>query len=608
MEPDMKIKMNHKCFPSIYDLDQGRSAKEEEIETILDYINQRYDCADFRMVCIIRSLYAYSALLSETILRKMKEAVLNFKYWLDEAGEDSMCYWSENHYLLFATIEYLAGSLYPEAIFTNNQMTGRERKERARKRLQHWFSSRYTYGFVEWHSNTYYEEDIAPLSLLIDFADDEEIRFRATVLLDLLLLDLATHNYRGYFVATSGRCYEAQKKDPRTQDVLDIMKKAFGIGPVADYDYTRLSADFVLNKTYVVPQVLKEIAISQDTFILKEALGMELRDVPKVFYAKEDPETAGGYLWTMEAFTNPEAISLTLELFHKYRLHTNSFLKELKAFDNFFLKKLRLLPLISRILNPVTNGVAIEKAHTYTFRHRDYFLSTAQDYHPRAFGDQQHIWQATLGEDITVFSTHPGTQFFEENNRNFSPGYWVGNGINPYGFQERNLGLYYYDLSPRKGYLEKERSLFTHLYFPTAKFDHVYQEDKLLVAISGRSLIAISSLNPLHQKNEHEFIQEGLRTAWGVMVESTENISFDDFLDLARKAEVSYEKGSISYKKLSILPKRKAEYFYDSKPANIRYKRYESDIITTSDDLTYTIKYKHRVLKLNLEKGLRKHD
>ena len=51
--------------------------------------------------------------------------------------------------------------------------------------------------------------------------------------MDLVLFDMAVNNYQGYFVATSGRCYEEQKR-PNRQDVLDIMKKAFGIGPVGN--------------------------------------------------------------------------------------------------------------------------------------------------------------------------------------------------------------------------------------------------------------------------------------------------------------------------------------------------------------------------------------
>ena len=249
----MAVKMNSSCFPDIRKLADGKPADEEQIRGLLRFIDSRLDCADFRLVCVLRSLYDFAHLISGDTLSLMKRSVLSFKYWMDEPGEDSMCAWSENHQLIFAACEYLAGQLYPDDVFANNGQTGREHMEKAKKRLLYWFDTRFHLGFVEWHSNTYYEEDVAPLSLLIDCCEDPQIVKGAEMLLDLLLLDMAHHSFQGFFCASSGRCYEAQKKDPRRQDVADIMAKAFGLPRDKDYDYTRLSTDFILNRRYQVP-------------------------------------------------------------------------------------------------------------------------------------------------------------------------------------------------------------------------------------------------------------------------------------------------------------------------------------------------------------------
>ena len=102
----MSIKMNYKCFPGIKDLDSGKKIEENQIIEILEYINNRYDCADFRMIPILRTLYAYSTLLTEATLKEIEKTVLGFKYWMDEPGEDSMCYWSENHQLISEPSNY----------------------------------------------------------------------------------------------------------------------------------------------------------------------------------------------------------------------------------------------------------------------------------------------------------------------------------------------------------------------------------------------------------------------------------------------------------------------------------------------------------------------
>ncbi|HEY8395732.1 MAG TPA: hypothetical protein VIK96_03050 [Bacilli bacterium] len=608
----MSIKMNYKCFPGIKDLDARKRIDESEIIAILEYIDMRYDCADFRMIPILRTLYAYSELLSKDLLERIEKTVLSFKYWMDEPGEDSMCYWSENHQLIFAAIEYLAGQYYPDKIFTNNNLSGKERKERAKLRLLDWFKYRYQYGFIEWHSNTYYEEDVAPLSLLIDFSEDEEIVKKATILLDLVLFDMAVNNYRGYFVATSGRCYEEQKKDPKRQDVLDIMKKAFGIGPVTEYDYTRLSADFVLNKKYQVPEVIKDIAISKDKFILKETLGLDLPEVREKIDPENKIETVGLYYWAMEAFTNPESVALSIEMFRKWGLKSNIFLKDLQVLDNVFLRKLKILPSLVRLLNPATQGIAIQKANTYTLRHPDYFLSTAQLYHPREFADQQHINQATLGEDITVFTTHPAKAFFSDNARNFSPSYWVGNGINPYAVQFENTALLYYDLSPRKGFLEGKRLLYTHLYFPEAKFEKVYRGENYLLGIAGKSMIGIKGLGKIKQISENEWIQEGKKTAWALTVASSDEVAFSDFSKAIINSEIVLNKKSVSYSlahRLEIFLKKTPVFLVDGKTEKTKYRRYELPFIESDATIKdYMIKYHGHYLLLNLERAERKYE
>ena len=68
------------------------------------YIDNRYDCADFRMQTLMRILYLHGERIksiSPEGYSLIREAFLGEKYWMTEPGEDSACYWSENHQLLF---------------------------------------------------------------------------------------------------------------------------------------------------------------------------------------------------------------------------------------------------------------------------------------------------------------------------------------------------------------------------------------------------------------------------------------------------------------------------------------------------------------------------
>ena len=535
----MSLKMNHKCFADMEKLARGERAGESQIMEILNFIDTRYDCADFRMVCILRALYAYTGLISAPTLDAMEKTVLSFKYWMDEPGQDSMCYWSENHQLLFAACEYLAGQLYPKAVFSNSGLTGEAHREKGRQALLTWFKRRFQFGFSEFHSNTYYEEDIAPLSLLIDFAKQEDIRLQASMLMDLLLLDMALHNFRGYFCAASGRCYEAQKKDPDRQDVLDIMKRAFGFFPERTYDYTRLSAEFVLNKSYRVPKVIHAIAHEKGSLEIKDSMGLDLSEVREKFKDAKTVEDMGRYLWAMEAFTNPESVNMTMKMFRMWKLGTNDFLKDLKVLDLPFLRSLGILPVLVKLLNPVTQGIAIQRANTYTYKTEHYMLSTAQSHHAGEFGDQQHIWQATLPGGVTVFTTHPGAAFFADNARNFSPSYWVGNGIHPDAAQHKNVCLCLYRLNLRKGFMEKRRQMYTHAYFPQGRFDQVQKvHDRLYIARKGQGYIALFSLHPIEEKSGEELIQHGAETGWAAVMGGGEYQNLEAFEQRMRLYEL----------------------------------------------------------------------
>ena len=49
--------------------------------------------------------------------QRTEHALLNFKFWLDEPGLDAMCYFTENHQILFQVAAYLTGQLWPDAVF-----------------------------------------------------------------------------------------------------------------------------------------------------------------------------------------------------------------------------------------------------------------------------------------------------------------------------------------------------------------------------------------------------------------------------------------------------------------------------------------------------------
>jgi len=197
-------------------------------------------------------------------------AFTNFKFWLDDPfrcsdfdgpakalreskdtaitpetmdrGQD-MTYWSENHRILFASAEYLAGQFWPDELFVSQRSqrkegphgpprpgdkTGRQHMAHARVRVLRWLNERLRLGFAEWNSPVYYVEDVLPVMNLVDFAVDPEVRTRAAMVMDLLVFDLAVHSQSGAFAGSAGRCYFEGKNCVWGQSIRDSSELLFG--------------------------------------------------------------------------------------------------------------------------------------------------------------------------------------------------------------------------------------------------------------------------------------------------------------------------------------------------------------------------------------------
>ena len=156
-----------------------------------------------------------------------------------DAGAD-MTYWSENHRLLFATAEYLAGQYWPDDMFVSarehrrdgsertGDVHGAQHRDKGRARALRWLDERLRMGFAEWNAPGYYVEDLMPLVNLADFAGDEEIRVKAAMVLDLLLFDLAVNQMGGAFAGSAGRAYFEHKNCSWGQSVRDCSELIFG--------------------------------------------------------------------------------------------------------------------------------------------------------------------------------------------------------------------------------------------------------------------------------------------------------------------------------------------------------------------------------------------
>lgn len=601
--------MNSNIHDLLIKLEEGSDLNEDDyhsVEAVCSYLDSRYDCSDFRMQTLIRMLFSHKDKIDTKFIERIKGTLLGSKFFMDQPGEDSLCLWSENHLLLFATAEYLTAQLYEDAVFGNDGLTGSQHKKIASERINIWLKQRYDYGFIEWYSNTYYEEDIAPLCNLIDFCDDPLIVSKTKMILDLLLHDLATQSYKGSFTSSSGRQYEMGKKSGDHSALRNISRKIWGFD-LAEKE-AGLDQHFIYLKNYEVPEVIKEIGKDNGESIIKATTGLNLKELVKEY---PDGQSLGRVMmqWAMEAFSNPEVITDTLKYIHKNKMISNEFMNEFKIINLSVLKHTKLLPLISRILRPVTNGTPIQRANTYSYRTPDYMLATAQNYHPGEFGDQQHIWSATLASDLCVFTTHPASPLSEEGALSASPNYWVGNGRNPHSVQDRNINLTIYVIDGRKGFLEKALLEETHCYFPVDLFDETEIDGRTAFGRRGDAFIAVIGNDTLYKKGD-ELIQTGRISCWVTELSSSGQESFFAFKERVRNNSFSFDSKSLILgyrsggREHSL--KYRGDYLINEEVQVLEYRRFDSPFSRTErKSRVIDIQHMGKSLHLDFETGRR---
>ena len=203
---------------------------EELLWYQVDFINRRCDCSDFYLPYFPYIIRHFSGELSEELLSAIKKCLLSFRYWMDEAGSDAMCFWSENHKLMFHTSQLLAGELYPDEIFTNSGMTGKEMVGKAKNLLAVWFDCFFKTGFSEWNSPPYLPIDSLGFASLYAMAEDSEVRTWARRGLDYIFRLLALTSVNGVFSTTSGRTYLKELMGNHSSCTSFMNWIAYGLG------------------------------------------------------------------------------------------------------------------------------------------------------------------------------------------------------------------------------------------------------------------------------------------------------------------------------------------------------------------------------------------
>ena len=361
--------------------DTSRDDGRLMLET-LNLIEKRVDCADFLVCGLIRYLKNYP--VSEAVAKRAREALTHFRYWMDQDGFDGMCFWSENHCLMFYASAMQAGDMYPEEYFPLARMTGKELSAWGRGKVLDWLDDVERYGFEEFLSTVYMCVTFAALINVVDFAE-EAVSARAARITDRLLSMLAVHTFKGGVVAPQGRVYRGVLY-PFAAGAMALMNLA---DPAQPYDYGEGWLGFYATSRYRFPADLKE------KMALPASLSYTTGNARIILEKRED--------WCLTSVQIPR------EPFSRWE-------------------------------NETRKPDACPSSHSFVKSYNECFHGTTC-FQPGVYGYQQHLWYAALDGEAAVFINHPGSP---SEGGDMRPGYWHGNGVFPALKQQGAvLGLIY---------------------------------------------------------------------------------------------------------------------------------------------------------------------
>lgn len=356
---------------------------EKLLYETLDQIEARYDCSDFLISGIIRYINNYS--VSDEMMDRIKEVFLNYRYWMNMKGMDGMCFWSENHALLFYSAAYQIGEMYPKEYFPRADMSGEELSKMGRDLVDQWLDDVLIYGLEEFHSIVYLTITFTALVNIYDYSDSI-LQTKTKAVLDSIFTQLCWQTYDNTIFAPMGRVYR-QIIEPFNKGSQAFVNLINTEAPIADGEGW---ISFFATTKYKMPMGLKEL---MKTPMTKEYCSGNA----KIYLQKREN-------YCLTSVQSPR-------------------MDNYKRWDNLTL-----------------NNTKFEVSSEYTKSLNERFHGTS-NIEPGVFGYQQHLWSVALTNEAFVFSNHPGVNCDDSDLR---PGYWYGNGVLPAIKQDENkLALIY---------------------------------------------------------------------------------------------------------------------------------------------------------------------
>src|SRR5262245_56807767 len=114
----------------------------DDFAAVFAKIDAFQDTSDFDMMQLVAIWYGHRRDVTPELRAAIEQRFLGFRYWFTDplpAGViDQKWFWSENHRIIFHTLEYLAGRALPAQTFAMTGTNGRQEEADGRARVEAW--------------------------------------------------------------------------------------------------------------------------------------------------------------------------------------------------------------------------------------------------------------------------------------------------------------------------------------------------------------------------------------------------------------------------------------------------------------------------------------
>ena len=472
----------HDVFTDLVAMELKRDGQEtrpvtfKSLDSVLQWLDDRNDCGDFMIPALVRMLreHRHTQRLPEEAAQRIETALINFKYWIDEPGEVHACFFTENHQILFHSAEYLVGQLFPDRVFPSNGKTGAWHQRHATVFARRWLDWRARFGFSEWLAQGYYMADIVALAGLMHYADEEDIRLRCKMIIDMLMFDMAVNSFHGNLPGTHGRVYTGPLLNPRQEECSSVMAYAWGEGNSEGMlsNCTALLAMY----GYECPAAIRAAGQSKpDVVVNRERMSVNVCDAK---YYGVDPADFDNimFFWGMQTYSDRLCIENSTKVFPTWNWMTNRIYA--------YRERYRLCDEAGVPCEDAPDYTSMTQVDIYTRKTPDYILSCVQDFRSGRMGYQQHPWSGSVGGGALVFTNSPGS-----NDYMARPNRWAGNLCLPKVVAHGSVVICMYRIMP-----DFVDYLCSHAYFPQHEFDEVCEADGWVFGRRNNGYVAMRSL------------------------------------------------------------------------------------------------------------------